>query len=105
MHPSSPLPFCHQSSMLSCCPPMGTAWSLLLWQADWRGQPGRHGWPLVCLVAGPCLVQRLLITGGRGWGRRCLAAETWLVPGLVLAHWWVEQCSGMGGYRAKGSQI
>ena len=50
-------------------------------------------------------VQRLMITGGCGWLMRCLAAETWVVPGLVPAHWWVEQCSGVDGYTAKGSQI
>ena len=45
------------------------------------------------MVARPCLVQRLMITGGCGWLMRCLAAETWVVPGLVPAHWWAVRVS------------
>ena len=42
-----------------------------------------------------------LSTGG--WGRvlRKLSVGPWgRVPGLVLAHWWAEAGSGMGGYGA-----
>lgn len=36
-------------------PPFWTAWIFLLWQVDYCGQHGRHGWFLLCFVATSCL--------------------------------------------------
>lgn len=43
--------------------PCWAVWILLLWQADYCGQSGRLGWPLVQIVARPRLLKGLLATG------------------------------------------
>ena len=40
-------------------------------------------------------MQRLLALGCWGWVTKCLAEESWSVTGLVLAHLWSEQGSGV----------
>ena len=61
MYPRSPLSSCHRG-ICSSVATMGTMWSPLLRQADWCGQPSRHGWPLVCLVARPAIVWGSFLT-------------------------------------------
>ena len=64
---------------------MWAVWFFLLWQTDYCGLSGRHGW-LVWLVARPCLVWKLPATGWQGRIIRQLAVEPQEVPMLVLAH-------------------
>ena len=88
-------------------PPNWAACILLLWQADYCGQSGGHSWPLVYLVAKPCLVRRLLATGGQGWDTRLLAAGPQGVLRLVLAHWQAKpSCGGVCcGTSVPGSSV
>lgn len=48
---------------------------LLLWQADYPGCSGKHGWPPDWLVVRPCLVWGFLALVGWGWVLTWLA--TW----------------------------
>ena len=57
--------------------PMWAVWVLLLWQTDYCGRSGSCGWPLVWLIARPCLVQRLPVTGWQDWVMRQLSVEPW----------------------------
>ena len=53
---------------------------------------------MVQLVARSCLVRRLLTVGRQGQDMRWLAIEPQGVRGPVLAHWWVELVSRVGGH-------
>lgn len=57
--------------------------------------------PSLRLVARPCIVWRLLGTGGWVWFRRLMAVKPCGALGLILAHWYVELV--LGGYRAGGT--
>ena len=81
---------------------MWAVWVLFLWWAGHYWWSGRCDWPPVCLVARPCLVWNLLAAGEQGWIKRQLVAETQGVMRLVLAHWWAQPCSVVGGCAAKG---
>lgn len=59
------------------------------------------------LVARPFLVWRLLATEWQGRVVRQLAAKLREIPDLMLAHWWAELGSGVGGGgdRVSGSSV
>lgn len=50
-------------------------------------------------------MQRLQATSGWDQVMRLLAYEPQWVPGLLLAYWWTEPGSGVGGWRAKFSRF
>lgn len=58
---------------------------------------GLLGWPLVQLVARLCFMRKLPATCGQGLVMIYQFAESWVVPGLVLAYWRMEVCSRVGG--------
>lgn len=70
-------------------PSVWAARVLLLWQGDCCGQPRSCGWPLVCWLPGCALCDgcwpRWAEPGHETTG--CRASR---VPGLLLAHWWVD---------------
>ena len=51
-------------------------------------------WPLLSLVASPCLVQILSGTGFWDLIMKLLTAEMQRVPGWLLAHWWAKSSPG-----------
>ena len=68
-------------------PAMWAAWVFLFWWADYSGTSDRDCWPQGQLVARPCLVQSVLVTGWLGRVMKQLAADLQVALGLVLAHW------------------
>ena len=62
-------------------------------------------WPLVSLVARPCLVQILLATGWLGLVTKLLTAEMQRAPELVLAHWWVKPGPGISARLLAGRAV
>ena len=74
-------------------PSVWAAWALLLYWADYCEHAVRRGWPLVWLVARPCLVRRLLANDGRSW-------HSWLHS--LWSHQWVTR-SWVSWLRGPGS--
>ena len=68
---------------------MWAAQVFLLLQADYYGQSGRHGWIPVAFFAMLCT--EAAGPWWWGWVTRWLAAESQVVPGLILVNEYAEQ--------------
>ena len=88
-------------------PSVWAAWGLLLWWADYCRWSGMCGWPLIWLVAWPCLMQRLPapVRWGSGWQQGPwdprTSASLLVVRARFLGLWW----QGTGSPRADISPL